>query len=530
MTTPRVLPAQIETIPEAIAFWAKQTPHAPALILPGPPRRTITFLSLWTEAQGLAAALRGLGFERHHRVVLLVPEVASLAVALLGTMSAVIALPLNASLSVSALDAALQGFHADGVIVVPEFAPGLRQAIGAHGASMIELRGRAGFGALSLVGTTATDCNWDLPRRDDIAVVMQTSGTTGNPKRIPRGHGYLVERGRVQGDRLGLTNHDRAVAVAPLTLSLGMTTLFHCIVAGAALVVTDTFALREVWSAVAQERPTWMYASAGFLELLARFLRQNASLRAPSSFRFVRVSAAPISPAVCEELAQRLGAPILPSYSSSEAGAIAMALPPPAPYKPGSTGQPLQEIKIVDEHAIDVPRGAEGEIWVRRPIGFSGYLDDSELSASVLTAGGWFRTGDIGYLDGDGFLFLTGRISELINRGGDKISPAEVDAVLLAHPAVQAGAVFSVPDEPLGEDVVAAVVLADGQALLPRELRRWLLDRLAPHKVPRRVWFLNLDELPLTASGKVQRQVLRERFGELHAAVEASRAEARSTQ
>jgi oxalate---CoA ligase len=191
-------------------------------------------------------------------------------------------------------------------------------------------------------------------------------------------------------------------------------------------------------------------------------------------------------------------------------------LPPPAWHKPGSTGRPIQEIRIVDEHARDVAQGGEGEIWIRRPRGFAGYLDDPETNAAVLMPGEWFRTGDVGYLDGDGFLFLTRRVSELINRGGDKISPVEVDAVLLAHPAVRAGALFSVPDPRLGEDIVAAVVLADGHELSARELRRWLLDQLAPHKVPRRIWFLDLDELPLTASGKVQRGVLSERFVGMH--------------
>ena len=122
----------------------------------------------------------------------------------------------------------------------------------------------------------------------------------------------------------------------------------------------------------------------------------------------------------------------------------------------------------------------------------------------------WFRTGDVGYLDEDGFLFLTGRVNELINRGGAKIAPTEVDDVLLAHPAVASAAVFAVPDERLGEDVVAAVILHEGTSLTPRELRHWTLDRLAPHKAPRRIWFV--DELPLTASGKVRRGVLKARF------------------
>jgi acyl-CoA synthetase (AMP-forming)/AMP-acid ligase II len=151
-----------------------------------------------------------------------------------------------------------------------------------------------------------------------------------------------------------------------------------------------------------------------------------------------------------------------------------------------------------------------GEIWVRGPKVVSGYLDDPEATAGAFLPGGWYRTGDTGYLDDEGFLFVTGRLNELINRGGDKIAPAEVDGALLAHPAVRDAAAFAVPDKRLGEDVVAAVVLNDGQTATPRELRRWLLNRLSPHKAPRRIWFV--PELPRTATGKVQRGVLSERF------------------
>jgi acyl-CoA synthetase (AMP-forming)/AMP-acid ligase II len=500
-----------------LAYWAEQTPNADALIVPGARRQAITYAELWQCAQDLAGSLRDLGFGRQDRVVLLVPEGSMLAMALLGTMSAAIALPLNSSLSSSELGNALRGFHPAGAIVVPGIESAVRQSLAVIGATILELHAESGVKSLTLEGgTVRPQRRWETPQPEDIAVVSQTSGTTGKPKRVPRSHGHISEGGRSHRDRFGLGPHDRALAVAPLTLALGRTALLHGIAAGSALIVPPSFDPPALWAAIEQERPTWMHASAGFLELLVRFLRDNAPLRAPSSFRFVRVTAAPISPAVCDELAERLGAAILPSYSSSEAGAIATALPPPAWHKPGSTGRPIQEIRIVDEHARDVAQGGEGEIWIRRPRGFAGYLDDPETNAAVLMPGEWFRTGDVGYLDGDGFPFLTGRVSELINRGGDKISPVEVDAVLLAHPAVRAGALISVPDQRLGEDIVAAVVLADGHALAPRELRRWLLDRLAPHKVPRRIWFLDLDALPLTASGKVQRGVLSERFVGMH--------------
>jgi acyl-CoA synthetase (AMP-forming)/AMP-acid ligase II len=269
-----------------------------------------------------------------------------------------------------------------------------------------------------------------------------------------------------------------------------------------------------VWATIECEHPTWLHTPAGFLDLLARHLRAHPP-RQPSSLRFVRVTAAAISPEICDELERLLGVAVLPSYSSSEAGAIAATLPPPAPYKRGSTGRLVQEARIVDDAGRDVGPREAGEIWVRSPKLFAGYLDDPGMNAAAFQPDGWFRTGDVGYLDEDGFLFLTGRRNELINRGGAKISPAEVDAALLAHPAVRAAATFGVPDERLGEDIVAAVVLEDSAAVPSRILRAWLLDRLAPFKTPRRIWFV--ADLPRTASGKPQRRLLAERFLAAHA-------------
>ena len=285
------------------------------------------------------------------------------------------------------------------------------------------------------------------------------------------------------------------------------------VVAGAALIFPDSLDPSRVWEALAAQRSTWMQASAGFLELLARYLRSQPVAES-LSLRFVRATSAAISPEVCAELAVRLGGPILPSYSSSEAGRISMVFPPPAVTKPGSVGTPVQPMAIVDRHGNPVGVNVEGEIRLHEPRVFAGYLDDPEGTAAARAPGGWFRTGDTGYLDEDGFLFLTGRRNELINRGGEKIAPAEVDAVLHGRAEVAEAAVFPVPDSRFGEDIVAAVVLEPGQIVSPRELRTWLLDRLAPHKVPRRIWFV--DALPRTATGKVQRGELTRRWQEAH--------------
>ena len=226
----------------------------------------------------------------------------------------------------------------------------------------------------------------------------------------------------------------------------------------------------------------------------------------------MRFTSAAIPAETLARLQRRFGVPIYPEYSSNEAGVIARVSPPPTASKPGSVGVPFLEVRIVDESAGDLPAGAEGEIIVRGPTVMRVEPAASAERKGVFLPGGWFRTGDLGYLDRDGFLFVTGRKKEIINRGGSKIAPAEIDEVLLGHVAVAQAAAFSVPDARLGEDIAAAVVLKSGISVTPRQLRLWLLDRLSVYKVPRRVWLV--DELPRTATGKVQRRELSRRFGE----------------
>ncbi|MGH2617109.1 MAG: AMP-binding protein [Thermomicrobiales bacterium] len=498
------LPDALQTIPEALAYWASQTPDAPALIVPG--GRAVAYATLWDNSRALGDVIRGAGIRSQDRVVLLLPDGPALVAALLGTMSAATAVPLSSALTARELDAALDGLRATAALVTPAVSPALRECCAQRGVAVLELNADIASQNLTIadeVVRRAGPATW--PRSQDIAVVRQTSGTTGKPKRVPRTHGELIAFGTRHRDQFHLRQGDRAPSVAPLTLTLGQTVLLHGIVAGGALICPPMpdITLARLWEAIEAERPTWMSVSAGFLELLARALRGRPDRPEASALRFVEVTSAPISPETCDVLDRQLGAPILPRYSSSEAGGVAITLPPPAPHRPGSVGRPMQEVRIVDADGNDVAPGGEGEIWVRGPNVFAGYLDDPTANATAFAPGGWFRTGDVGVLDEDGFLFLTGRIHELINRGGSKIAPCEVDAVLLAHRAVRAAATFPVRDARLGEDIVAAVVLESGSAILPRALRRWMLDRLQPDKVPRRIWFV--DALPLTPTGKVQR-------------------------
>jgi oxalate---CoA ligase len=502
------LPDTIRTVPEALAYWAERTPGAPAFISPDHP--ALSYAGLWRHMSAWAGALHRAGFGRRDRVLLLVPDGPQLAAALLGTMAAAVAVPLDVGLTAAELDLALRGLGAAVAIVAPSTPPAARAELARQHVPVCEVMVQPGAGGATLrCPPSEASLDGSGPDPNDVALVLLTSGTTGRPKRVPDSHADILTIGRARRDQFGLTGQDRALAVAPLTLSLGTCVLFHSIVAGGAVIFPSASDPPTLMATIAAQRPTWMFPSAGLLEVLAAFLRRQPPV-GPSSLRLVRVTAAPVAQAVCEEVAQRLGAPVLTSYSATETGLIATALPPPARHQPGSVGRPIVDVRIVDADERSADPGAEGEIWVRGPKFAAGYLDDPERNAAALRPSGWFRTGDVGYLDDDGFLFLTGRLSQLINRGGYKIAPAELDAALMEHPAVAAAAVFAVPDARLGEDVVAAVVPANGRQPSARDLRAWLLGRLSAPKVPRQIWFV--DSLPRTTLGKVRRDELRRRW------------------
>lgn len=507
------LPDTIWTVPQVLAFWAELTPHAPALVVPG--QTDITYGELWRRVARLGEALQRSGIKRDDRVVLLVPDGPRLAVALLGAMTAAIAIPLDARLPAAELEILLQGLETAATILSLPISPDIAACLDRHGGRVFALDAEETLAELRpMQARHEISTSGAFPHSEDIALVLLTSGTTGVAKRVPDTHAELLCNARGRRDQFGLTPADRALAVAPLTLSLGTCVLFHTLVSGGAWIVPPASDLDSLFITMTEQRATWMFPSAGLLELMALYLRSRPHLRQPLALRLVRVTAAPVSAALCAEVEARLGAPVLNSYSSTEAGLVATALPPPAAHKVGSAGKPIVDLQIVRDDGALTGHGVAGEIWVRGEKFAAGYLDDPELNAEKLQPGGWFRTGDVGYLDEDGFLFLTGRLSQLVNRGGLKFAPEEVDTVLREHPAIQDAAAFAVPDSRLGEDVVAAVVAREDQPITARAIRAWLLTRLSVHKTPRRIWFV--DELPRTALGKVRRDELRRRWLQEH--------------
>jgi acyl-CoA synthetase (AMP-forming)/AMP-acid ligase II len=298
--------------------------------------------------------------------------------------------------------------------------------------------------------------------------------------------------------------------------NMGVANLLAALLNGGAGVVMRRFDPAHYGDWLDRYQPTWTVTTSTELTMVldAAAAAGREEVAGPRSrLRAVRAGAQALAPGVAERVERSLRTLVFDGFGMTEASYIAGDGPAAADRRPGACGRPIAAtIRILDGSGNALPAGDTGDVVIRGPTLFSGYLDDPAATAAAFLPGGWFRTGDLGYLDGDGYLHLTGRASELINRGGEKIAPLEVDHALLQHPQVAEAAAFAVPDERLGEDVVAAVVLAPGSAISARQLRTWLLDRLSPARAPRRIWFVEC--LPRTPNGKVQRGELARRWRE----------------
>jgi acyl-coenzyme A synthetase/AMP-(fatty) acid ligase len=349
------------------------------------------------------------------------------------------------------------------------------------------------------------------PEVGDVALVVHTSGTTGRPKRIPRTHGNVVASSRDVVTALALTPADRCLNLSPMAFSQGANALFTTIWAGGSLVATRGPDLPAFAGLIRTFRPSWLSIAPTVVRAIVDDTPAVEALR-EHPLRVLRISTGPVSVSERTFFEATLGTAALNTYGMSEASFIAGEQLRSVPRKPGSVGPPAHEVAIVDESGNVLATGQTGEIVVRGPNVFPGYLGDPEANAAAFLPGGWFRTGDLGSLDEDGYLYVTGRLKEMIKRGGMAISPSEIDDALCSYPGVAEAAVFAVPDHFLGEDIVAAVALRSGVTASPRALRAWMLDRLAPHKVPRRIWFV--PQLPRTETGKVMRHELARQFQE----------------
>ncbi|KEY72128.1 hypothetical protein S7711_00140 [Stachybotrys chartarum IBT 7711] len=342
---------------------------------------------------------------------------------------------------------------------------------------------------------------------DDIALILHTSGTTSRPKAVPLTHRNLVQTMRNIERTYQLTSKDRTMLVMPLFHVHGLLcALLTPLLTGGSMIVPIKFSASDFWDSFVKHQANWYTA----VPTIHQILLKNPAPNPLPKIRFIRSCSSPLSPEVLHQLEAKFRAPVLEAYAMTEASHQMTSNPlPPAKAIPGSVGIPQGvELKILDDQGDEVPQGQEAEICIKGENVTKGYINNPSANASSYTKNGFFRTGDQGKLDKDGYLYITGRIKELINKGGEKISPIELDNVLMTNPKVSEAVSFAVPDDMYGQDIGVAIVLKNGQKADATEIKAWMAEKLVKFKVPKKIYFTEV--MPKTATGKIQRRIVAE--------------------
>ncbi|KAK1431709.1 hypothetical protein QVD17_08274 [Tagetes erecta] len=348
----------------------------------------------------------------------------------------------------------------------------------------------------------------------DVGLFLHTSGTTSRPKGVPLTQLNLASSVNNIMSVYKLSERDSTVIVLPLFHVHGLLAgLLSSLGAGGAVCLPSAgrFSATAFWEDVNKYEATWYTAVPTIHQII---LDRHATKPEPSypKLRFIRSCSASLAPSILARMEEAFNAPVLEAYAMTEATHLMSSnpLPEDGPHVPGSVGKPVgQEMAILDENGVEQKAGVNGEVCIQGPNVTSGYKNNPEANKSAFLFG-WFHTGDIGYFDSDGYLHLVGRIKELVNRGGEKISPIEVDAVLLSHPDVAQAVCFGVPDDKYGEEINCAVIPREGSGLDEEEVLKFCKKNLAAFKVPKKVFIT--DSVPKTATGKIQRRIVAEHF------------------
>lgn len=483
---------------------------ATAVILPEQNIR-VTYGALRSQVEAVAEALAASGIRRGDRVGIALPNGLPTIVSFLAASIAGTAAPLNPGYKEDEFRFYLEDTDARVLLLPPDGAEEARKAAGDR-VPMLPVEMDA-TGTVRLSGVTERHVV-DVPAVDDVALILHTSGSTGRPKRVPLTHANLsISAGNVARS-YALTADDASLCVMPLFHVHGLVaSTLATLATGGTVVVPSKFNPLSFWRVARDHGVTW-YSAVPTLHqlLLARAEPGSARPAGAERLRFIRSCSASLPPQVMHDLEAAFGAPVLEAYGMTEAAHQMASNPlPPGPRLPGSVGRGTDvRISIMDGDGRHLPAGERGEVVIQGPNVIRGYENNPEANATSFTDG-WFRTGDQGFLDADGYLTLVGRLKELINRGGEKISPREIDEVLLAHPAIAEAVCFGVPHPTWGEEVAAAVVLRpSGDAASEADLLAYCKERLADYKRPKQIHIA--EAIPRTATGKIQRRVVADAY------------------
>ncbi|HEV8395078.1 MAG TPA: condensation domain-containing protein, partial [Vicinamibacterales bacterium] len=505
---------------QLIEEHAERTPDAAAILAPG--RRPLTYGLLSRQVADVVRALNALGLGRNHVVATVIPDGPDMAVACLAMASGATCAPLNPASHAAEFEDHLARVHGR-ALVVPAGSTSPAVAVArARGIPVLELiplpDGAAGLFTLRMAsGVPLRDLKSGVAESDDVALVLQTSGTAARPKVVPLTHRNVSVAAQNIRAALELTSGDRCLSVMPLFHIHGLSAVFASMAAGASVLCPGTFSAQRFFEGMEAFQPTWYTAAPTIHREILDNASHHPTVVARSSLRFIRSASAAMPRQLIADMERAFHVPFIEAYGMTEAAPqIASNRLSARERQSGSVGRAAgPDVAIMDSAGHLIPPGQDGEVVIRGTNVVSAYADDPEATRAAF-AHGWFRTGDLGHLDAEGFLFITGRLKEIINRGGEKISPREVDDVLLDHPAVAQAVTFPVPHPTLGEDVAVAIVLGLAAPAVPHdelvpEIRAFVSTRLAEFKVPQLV--VIVSEIPTEAGGKVPRLELAGRLG-----------------
>jgi acyl-CoA synthetase (AMP-forming)/AMP-acid ligase II len=497
------------TLRQLIENNAQTQPDKVFLIAPETAAQA-TYAELLTLADGIGAHLDAMGVDKGEKVALLLPNGYWSTVLFIGVAaSGRVVVPLNAVAGDAALSYVIE--HSDTRVILVE-----SELAAKFDAVLSKLPGD-----VRLVNTDV-DAGPDWPTQpgqssapvsldaDDDAILMYTSGTTGRPKGVLLSHANAVAGGRNTAVAHQLDERDRALCVLPLYhINAQMVTVMAPLVTGGSVVMPRKFGTSTFWPLITEHECTWFSVVPTIIAyLLERAEREGfdrEALGGLPALRFGRSASAPLAPEMHRAFEEQFGVPIIETMGLTETAAQILSNPmPPAAPKYGSPGIAFgNEARIVDEHGDECPPGVPGELMIRGDNVTKGYYKNPEATAGALEPDGWLHTGDVAYCDQDGFFFITGRIKELIIKGGENIAPREIDEALYEHPAVLEAAGFGIPDKHYGQEVMACVALKPGASCSESELSALIESRLGAFKKPKRIYFLK--DLPKGPSGKIQR-------------------------
>lgn len=505
----------MHTLFDFIRFFAKENPQKTAL--EGINRKALLYKDLLAQAEKthLFLVLADLG--RNDPVSIILPEGPEMTAAFVSAACSVTTAPLNAGYSLDEFLFYFTDLQIKTLITSRDFCPAACQAANQLGIPILFLSysqdDKAGRFDLRWDASPQKNSHSALAEPDDNLLVCHTSGTTARPKIVPLSHRNVCVSAANIIRSLELTPYDRCLNVMPLFHIHGsIICAISTLVSGGTIIAAPRFNAPSFLSWMEETQPTWYSAAPSIHQSVLNHAIKHPQVQKSHTLRLIRSSAAAMPPSVMAEIEELFKVPFIEGYGLSEtAHLLTSNFLPPFKRKPGSVGIAAgPEVAVMDINSnCLLPPGHIGEIVARGPNVMRGYLNNPEANQQAFSAG-WFRTGDQGYMDHDGYFYINGRIKEIINRGGEKIAPREIDEALLSLPHIQEAVTFAIPSRNLGEEVAAAVVINDSK-ITQKQIKYWLEEKLAHFKVPAHI--LIVDSLPKGPTGKIQRIKLAEYFG-----------------